>query len=81
MHDDRIAAQVKQVWENVLGTDVDAETNFFEVGGHSFLAIRIVALLDQSLPEPTPLATVFDHPVLGDFTDAVTQRLRSAAAN
>jgi hypothetical protein len=77
----QIRAILKNTWETVLGTEVDDTINFFEAGGHSFLAIQIIASLDQSLPEPTPMAILFDHPVFGNFTDQVTKRMSSAAAS
>jgi hypothetical protein len=81
MDAEQVRMNAQRVWAKVLGTDVHAETDFFEVGGHSFLAIRIIALLDQVLPEPTPMEVLFDHPVFGDFAGTVANRMNSAAAN
>lgn len=56
------------LWSELLGIDaglIGRDSHFFECGGHSVLAIRLVARLRQSLGDAAPeLADVFTHPVL-----------------
>ncbi|HEY6788907.1 MAG TPA: amino acid adenylation domain-containing protein, partial [Trebonia sp.] len=48
---------------HVLGlATVGADDDFFAIGGHSLLAIRLAARLGQSLDAPVPVRAVFDAP-------------------
>ncbi|MCW2929347.1 MAG: non-ribosomal peptide synthetase [Actinomycetia bacterium] len=48
---------------HVLGLAmVGADDDFFAIGGHSLLAIRLAARLGQSLDAPVPVRAVFDAP-------------------
>ncbi|SBT65687.1 amino acid adenylation domain-containing protein [Micromonospora sediminicola] len=54
-----------EAWCAVLGVDrVGVDDNFFDIGGQSLLAIRLVALLRRRTGRSVPLVTVFKHPVL-----------------
>ncbi|MEY9933143.1 acyl carrier protein [Catenulispora sp. GP43] len=72
---------VSRIWEQVLEVQVGPDTDFFDVGGHSFLAMRIVALLGAELSAEVPVTLVFDHPRLGDFAAAVAQAVGAGTAN
>ena len=70
---------VARVWAQVLGTDVDAESDFFLLGGHSMLATRMIALLANDLGVRVTLRELLDHPVLGEFVELVEQRHQVAS--
>jgi acyl carrier protein len=37
-----------EIWQSVLGIDhVDADDNFFEIGGHSLLSLRVAQLVEK----------------------------------
>lgn len=73
----RVATVVRRSWAEALGIDVDETTDFFFAGGHSFLAIDIVAGLGDELGVEIPLRTLFDQPVLGEFTALVEKIVES----
>jgi hypothetical protein len=75
MAKDRVREAAREAWATVLTTEVGDSTDFFEVGGHSFLAIRIVALLDEALGTQVPLTLLFDHPCFADFVAAVEKEI------
>ncbi|MBD0258217.1 MAG: hypothetical protein ICV83_21095, partial [Cytophagales bacterium] len=63
-------------WEEVLGSDQSATArNFFEVGGHSLLAIKIINRINQSFGCNLTLKEFFLHPTV----DAMTACLDAAA--
>jgi hypothetical protein len=67
------------VWSDVLGAqDVTANDNFFDLGGHSALAIRVVARLRRDGRIGIPMVAVFEHPRLRDLAEyiATTQQRR-----
>ncbi|GAA0712737.1 amino acid adenylation domain-containing protein [Dactylosporangium roseum] len=60
------------VWSDVLGAqDVTAHDNFFDLGGHSALAIRVVARLRRDGRIGIPMVAVFEHPRLRDLADYI----------
>ena len=52
-------------------SDIGLDDNFFELGGHSLLALQIVGRLKAHHHREVPLRTLFEHPVLEDFAQAV----------
>jgi acyl carrier protein len=41
---------IAQIWQDVLGIDrVSADANFFDVGGHSLLAMKVIARIEAAL--------------------------------
>ncbi|HEV2147714.1 MAG TPA: non-ribosomal peptide synthase/polyketide synthase [Longimicrobiaceae bacterium] len=53
------------IWAEVLRLErVGAHDNFFEIGGHSLLAIRMQALVRQVFGAEMPLRSIFEHPTV-----------------
>ena len=61
----------EEIWREVLEVDVDDDTDFFDEGGHSFAALRIIALLNDRYDGKASLQVLFDHPRFGDFVAAL----------
>jgi len=60
------------IWQDVLKRErVGRNDNFFNLGGHSFLAIRMLAALKESGFE-APLKRFFQSPVLSDLAQMST---------
>ncbi|GHG93829.1 non-ribosomal peptide synthetase [Streptomyces lanatus] len=56
---------VAAVWREVLATDhVGADDNFFEIGGHSLLIVRVQSRLAESLGRQVPVVELFRHPTV-----------------
>ncbi len=76
-----IERMLAEVWSSVLGIDqVSATDNFFQVGGHSILAIRVVARLKREAMVTIPMEAVFDHPRLRDLAAYVDETLTRTAS-
>ncbi len=61
-------ALVAGLWRELLHVeDVGVEDDFFNLGGHSILATRMISLLEDRSGLRVPLRTLFAHSVLADF--------------
>jgi amino acid adenylation domain-containing protein/non-ribosomal peptide synthase protein (TIGR01720 family) len=73
-----LGQRLGELWREVLGlARVDANDDFFARGGHSLLAVRLSARIEQSFGVQLPLRTFFDHPQLG----ALAAQLEAARAD
>ncbi|WP_329200686.1 MULTISPECIES: non-ribosomal peptide synthetase [unclassified Streptomyces] len=63
---------VAEVWEEVLGDGpVGLRDHFFERGGHSLRATRVISRLRTLLGLEIPVQLLFRHPVAGDLARAL----------
>jgi amino acid adenylation domain-containing protein len=60
-------------WKELLELEglPGADANFFEVGGDSILAMKLVAKLRTSLSHEIPVHLVFSHPTLAELAEAL----------
>lgn len=60
-----VEQQLAQLWCAVLGIPaIGVDSNFFEVGGHSLLAVRLLARIETSFGRKLSLAALFRHPTV-----------------
>lgn len=63
---------VARLWKESLGLDeVGIDENFFEIGGHSLLAVRIQHELSAALNVEIPLAQMVRHPTVASLAEWV----------
>ncbi|WP_413206106.1 amino acid adenylation domain-containing protein [Rhodospirillum sp. A1_3_36] len=73
-------AVLGELWRELLKREtVGAEDNFFEIGGHSLLACRLVARIRDRLNVRIPVRTVFECPTLIGLSSEVDQLLSGCA--
>ena len=58
---------VSEVWTQELGRAVGRDENFFDIGGHSLLAIKVFRSLADSTGLPLALTDVFRYPTIRSF--------------
>ncbi|MDZ8030972.1 amino acid adenylation domain-containing protein [Nostoc sp. DedSLP04] len=64
-----------KLWENLLKTNLIGVTdNFFELGGHSFLAVRLMAQIQDKFGHNLSLSTLFENPTIEKLALIVSQR-------
>lgn len=63
-----------QIWADVLSLDrVGIHDNFFDLGGHSLTATRIVAQVIRYFQVEIPLRCLFESPTVSEMAAAITQ--------
>jgi len=78
-----IEVQLAQIWSEVLGLDhVGVDDNFFDLGGHSLTAARVVTRAIKHFQLELPLAALFQAPTVADMAlvilEAQAKRLESS---
>jgi amino acid adenylation domain-containing protein len=69
-----IEAVLLDIWRTVLGTDtIGVRDSFFDVGGHSLLAIQIVSRIRSTFDVSLPLQTFFNVPSIAGLADALIE--------
>lgn len=81
--DARVLAHVERVlttiWADILGVEnISPVSDFFDLGGHSLLSVRMLARIEQDLGVRPSLATVYRCPTLGALAGAVAAQLTSS---
>ncbi|MBX8607373.1 alpha/beta fold hydrolase [Pseudomonas cichorii] len=65
--DPAILSAVSDLWQELLGQSLDAESDFFQSGGDSLIATRMIARLNRMGYPGSSLRNLFDNPRMGDF--------------
>ncbi|HSF41540.1 MAG TPA: amino acid adenylation domain-containing protein, partial [Thermoanaerobaculia bacterium] len=63
-----------EIWREVLGLEsIGVHDSFFDRGGHSLLAVRLMAGIEKRLGRSLPLAALFAAPTLESLAAALSQ--------
>ena len=68
---DKLQDQVAAIWARALGVKkVNPDDNFFAIGGHSLLGVKMIAEIQAKagIEEELKLADLLEFPTLGAFT-------------
>ena len=72
---DRIEAVIASIWERLLGVQpVGVRDNFFDLGGHSMIAVRVMAEIEEACGQKLPLITLFQDPTVAHLADRIRRR-------
>jgi amino acid adenylation domain-containing protein len=64
--------QILDVWNQVLGAGrIGIDANFFNIGGHSLLAMQVVSRLGDRLGREVPLRLLFERPTIRSLAEAI----------
>lgn len=63
-----------KIWSELLGIEsISTDANFFEIGGHSLLAIKIINRINTELKLNLPISMVFEFPSIGRFSKKIIE--------
>jgi amino acid adenylation domain-containing protein len=67
--------QLVSIWGEILNVHpVGVQDNFFEIGGHSLLALQLMAQIQRQIGKKLPLATLLQHPTIEQLASVVSQQ-------
>ncbi|GAA1216939.1 non-ribosomal peptide synthetase [Prauserella alba] len=68
---------VAELFAELLGHHVGADSDFFAAGGNSILAIRLIAGIQETFDIELPIRVVFEDPTVAGLAAAVDTRIRA----
>jgi amino acid adenylation domain-containing protein len=66
---------IAAVWQEALHVPrIGIDDNFFDLGGHSLVMLRVHSLLRKALQKGLPMVTLFEHPTVGSLAEHLSQQ-------
>jgi thioesterase domain-containing protein/acyl carrier protein len=63
------------IWEDALGIrGIEAEDDFFELGGQSLMAVHLVSEVERTFGGTVPLGWILEHPTVARLAKAIEAR-------
>ena len=77
-----IERELSQIWGKVLGLDqVGVHDNFFDLGGHSLTASRVISRVIQTFQLELPVKALFDSPTVAEMAAIITENQAKRASD
>jgi amino acid adenylation domain-containing protein len=70
--EETLQSQISRIWQDVLGTPVAPDDNFFLLGGNSLLAIRVMTRMREGGLTDGAVRLIYRHPTVRRLTEALT---------
>ncbi len=68
--ENELQTRIAEAWTEVLGIDrVGLKDNFFDIGGHSLLMVRLHRLLKDRVPKPLAMTDLYRFPTIADLAE------------
>ena len=72
---DGVELEVMHIWKDLLGREsIGVRDDFFLVGGHSLLAVRLLARVRDALGQDVPLAAFYQNPTIEQIAMSLRAR-------
>lgn len=72
MNESAITSTLIDLWQEALGVDeVEADDDFFDLGGNSITAIRLIPLIAERLGVEPGISDIFDNPTPRSLADTL----------
>ncbi|MEO3827709.1 amino acid adenylation domain-containing protein [Actinomadura sp. B10D3] len=72
-----VEERIAEIWTGLLGTTVSVHANFFQAGGNSIVAIRVIAEIQEAFDIDLQVRTVFENPTIAALALEVEARVRA----
>ncbi len=72
LYEEQLALTIANIWQELLpDVNITRDSHFFDVGGHSLLAMRMIARVERALGFAIAIPVLIDNPVLANFAAAL----------
>ena len=72
-----IQSQLEAIWKEVLALRrIGIRDNFFEIGGHSLKATRVVSRIAKEIEVPVSIRDMFNYPTIEELGKAIRQKTK-----
>jgi amino acid adenylation domain-containing protein len=72
---DQVEQQLANIWANLLGRKlIGIHDNFFNLGGHSLLSIRLVAEIEKAFDYQFPLKLLFQISTIAEIAESIREK-------
>lgn len=62
-------SELLEIWQGLLDVDeIDVNANFFDIGGHSILAVRLQGILSKKYGRRVPISELFRYPTIASLS-------------
>ena len=72
--------RISEIFTELLETDIGVLRSFFDAGGHSILAVRLISRLQERFEVDLPIRLVFERPTVAGIAEAVEERIKAEVA-
>ena len=77
---DRVEQQLADIWAKLLGRkSVGIHDNFFDLGGHSLLSMRLISQIEQVFDYRFPLKLFFQISTIAEMAESIRQRVSDSS--
>ncbi|ODP98165.1 hybrid non-ribosomal peptide synthetase/type I polyketide synthase [Salinivibrio sp. SS2] len=70
---DQRLSHITQIWSSILQQEVNLDTDFFQSGGDSLMATKMIVEVNKQQPDQVSLQQIFEHPTLKQFCQALAE--------
>ncbi|WP_353769880.1 condensation domain-containing protein [Okeania sp. SIO1F9] len=71
-----------EIWQEVLGIEkVGIYDNFFDLGGHSLTAVKLVSQICRNFNISLSVKTLFLHPIIAELSNIITELLNNKSVS
>ncbi|GHO70187.1 hypothetical protein KSC_090790 [Ktedonobacter sp. SOSP1-52] len=73
---DAVEYQLRDIWSELLNKHpISVMDNFFDLGGHSILAVRLLSHIKRTFDRELPLAALFQHQTVAELATLLREQL------
>jgi acyl transferase domain-containing protein/thioesterase domain-containing protein/acyl carrier protein len=78
---DDVERTLVTIWEELLGVDsIGVKDSFFDLGGHSLVAVRLFAKIKQAFEVDYPISILFEAPTIETCAELIKQEIGEVKA-
>jgi len=79
LQEDAVQLELRQIWQKLIGKQVDPAQDFFANGGHSLTAIRMLSAIRRNFDVQVSLPDILTHNTLKDLSAFIKEQQPASA--